>query len=372
MLTGIEEIQQDGLMEMADFAIESSSNIVTFGAAGIGKTEIFMQRAAAAGRHGIYLNLSVIEAPDLMGLMQLFEGKTRYCIPEKFRLFGEKTNRFGNDDDGDVLVVDELDKARPELQNPMLELFQYRSINGTKLNIKAVMATGNLPDENAFSQPVSHALMNRCLVYQTSAAFDPWMKWAVDSHINGLVIGFLSRNSSHLITKPPKDDITAYLHGTPRSWTNAARALDLAHGRSVEFQTRIVSGFVGIPLATQFRVWLDHSRHIQPAVDALVNHGKHPELKDSDGLERLFVFGIAGASAIMQAAQRVEGGKADPKDLKRITSNVMGWMKDVPTEYAIGALKSVLTMDVITKHELMRISPFMEKFVQIRQAWEKK
>lgn len=371
MLTGIEKIQQDGLMEVADFAIESGANLVTFGNAGIGKTEIFLQRAEAVGRHGIYLNLSVIEAPDLMGLMQLFEGKTRYCIPEKFRLFGEK-NRWGKDDDGDVLIVDELDKARPELQNPMLELFQYRSINGTRLNIKAVMATGNLPDENAFSQPVSHALMNRCLVFQTEAAFDPWMKWAVDAGVNGLVVGFLSRNAHQLITKPPENDLTAYLHGTPRSWTNAAHALDKAKDRSVEFQTRIVSGFVGMGLAASFRVWLDHSRHIQPAVDALVNHGKHPDLKDSDGLERLFVFGIAGASAIMQAAQRVEGGKAEPKDLKRITSNVMGWMKDVPTEYAIGALKSVLTMDVITKHELMKISPFMEKFVQIRQAWEKK
>ncbi len=371
MLTGIELIQQDGLIEVADFAIDSGANLVTFGSAGIGKTEIFMQRAAHAGRHGIYLNLSVIEAPDLMGLMQLVEGKTRYCIPEKFRLFGEK-NRWGNDDDGDVLIVDELDKARPELQNPMLELFQYRSINGTRLNIKAVMATGNLPDENAFSQPVSHALMNRCLVYQTEAVFDPWMDWAVNAGVNSLVVGYLSRNPHNLITKPPADDATAYLHGTPRSWTNAANALDKAKGRDVVFQTRIVSGFVGMGLAASFRVWLDHSRHIQPAIDALVAHGKHPDIKDSDGLERLFVFGIASANAIMQTAQRVEGGKADPKELKRVTTNVMGWMKGVPTEYAIGALKSVLTMDAITKHELMKIPPFMEKFVQIRQAWEKK
>jgi hypothetical protein len=370
MLTGIEEIQQDGLMEMADFAIESGANIVTFGAAGIGKTEIFMQRSTAANRRYIYLNLSVIEAPDLMGLMErTAEGKTRYCIPDKFRRLEERRD---DKDDGDVLIVDELDKARPELQNPMLELFQYRSINGEKLNIKAVMATGNLPDENAFSQPVSHALMNRCLVYKTEATFDPWMKWAVDNQVNGLVVGFLSRNPHLLITKPPENDETAYLHGTPRSWTNAANKLDLAAGKDVAFQTRIVSGFVGTGLAANFRVWLDHSRHIQPAVDALVQHGTHPVIKDTDGLERLFIFGIAGAGAIMQAAQRVDGGKMEAKELKRITTNVMGWMKGVPPEYAIGALKSVLTMDVITKHELMRVDAFMAKFVEIRQAWEKK
>ncbi len=370
MLTGIEEIKQDGLVEMADFAIESGANIVTFGAAGIGKTEIFMQRSLAAHRRFIYLNLSVIEAPDLMGLMErTAEGKTRYCIPDKFRRVSERKDER---DDGDVLIVDELDKARPELQNPMLELFQYRSVNGEKLNIKAVMATGNLPDENAFSQPVSHALMNRCLVFKTDADFDPWMKWAVENNVNGLVVGFLQRNSQHLITKPASGDETAYLHGTPRSWTNAARALDMAKGRSVEFQTRIVSGFVGTGLAASFRVWLDHYRHIQPAVDALVQHGTHPTINDSDGLERLFVFGIAGAGAIMQACKSVDAGKMDAKELKRVTSNVMGWMKGVPSEYAIGALKSVLSMDVITRHELMRVDAFMAKFVEIRQAWDKK
>ncbi len=372
MLTDIQEIQQDGATEITDFTIACGSNLVIFGAAGIGKTEIFMQRAAAARRRGIYLNLSVIEAPDLMGLMEkTADGKTRYCIPEKFRRHNEGLH--GQEaDDGDVLIVDELDKARAELQNPMLELFQYRSINGEKLAIKSVLATGNLPDENAFSQSVSHALMNRCQVFRMDAHFDPWMKWAVDNNVNGLVVGFLSRNSHLLITKPPKGDETAYLHGTPRSWTNAARGLDMAKDKDVNFQSRLVAGYVGMGLAAQFHVWLEHSRHIQPQVDALVQHGTHPKLKDSDGLDRLFVFGIASANAIMQAAQKVDAKKMDAKELKRITANVMGWMKDVPSEYAIGALKSVLTMDVIVRHELMRVDAFMQKFIVIRQAWEKK
>ncbi len=374
MLTGITEIEQDGLIEMTDFAIENGFNLMNFGDAGIGKTDIFLQRCGVAKRRGIYLNLSVIEAPDLMGLMEkTAEGKTRYCLPEKFRRIGEPLRPGESaDDGGDVLVVDELDKAKPELQNPMLELFQYRSINGEKLNIKTVLATGNLPDENAFSQPLSHALMNRCFIYRTTAAFDPWMKWAVENNVNPLVVGFLSRNSQHLLTKAAKEDETAYLHGTPRSWTNAASALDKAKDGSVEFQERLVAGFVGTGLSNLFRVYLDHHRHIQPAIDALVNHGKHPDSGDLQSMDRLFVFGIASASAIMLSAQRVDAKKLEPKELKRIVNNVMGWMKDIPSEYAIGALKSVLTMDVISKHELMKVTPFMEKFVQIRQAWDRK
>lgn len=368
MLSGIPEIQQDGLIEVADFAIESGKNLITFGDAGIGKTEIFLQRAAAAGLNGVYLNLSVIEAPDLVGLMEkTADGKSRYCLPEKFRLIGEQKNPK----DWDVLIVDELDKARPELQNPMLELFQFRSINGTKLNIKSVLATGNLPDENAFSQPVSHALTNRCLVFRTSCALDPWMKWAVSAGVNGLIVGFLSRNGSMLLQKAPADDETAYLHCSPRSWTNAGSSLDSADKASVEFQTLLVSGYVGIGAAATFQVWLEHYRHIQPSVDALVQHGTHPSGDAIETMDRVFVYGIACANAIVAATQRVESGKMKADELKKIVNNVMGWMKNVPTEYAIGALKSVLSMELIIKYDLMKISSFMESFIAIRKAWDK-
>lgn len=369
MLTGIPEIQQDGLIDVADFAIDSGKNLLTFGDAGIGKTEIFLQRVAAQGLRAVYLNLSVIEAPDLVGLMERSpEGKSRYCIPDKFRHFDD-----GKDSkDWDVLVVDELDKARPELQNPMLELFQFRSINGTKLRIQAILATGNLPDENAFSQPVSHALTNRCMVFRTSCAIDPWMKWAVQAGVNGLIVGFLSRNSDMLMKKSDKDDETAYLRCSPRSWTNAGKALDsLGKSASVEFQSLVVSGYVGIGASAKFQVWLEHYRHIQPAVDALVQNGTAPPKDATESMDRIFVFGIACANAIVHGAQRVEAGKMKPEELKKIVNHVMVWMKGIPTEYSIGALKSVLSMDLIIKHELMKINPFMESFIAIRKAWDK-
>lgn len=369
MLTGVPEIQQDGLIEMADFTIKNGMNMITLGDAGIGKTEIQLQRIAEAKARAIYLNLSVIEAPDLIGLADKTpEGKTRYCIPDKFRYLGEKRD----DADIDVLIVDEIDKAKPELQNPMLELFQFRSINGIKLNIQAVLATGNLPDENAFSQTLSHALTNRCFVFKVSSAFDPWMKWAVDNGVNGLVIGYLSRNQSKLLEKAVQDDETAYLHCSPRSWTYAAKALDCASDAPVEFQARLVSGYVGNAAAADFLVWLEHYRHIQPAIDELVKNGKHPSRDTVNSMDRMFVFGIAGANAIVHACQQVEGKRYKREDLHKIVKNVMSWIKECPTEYAIGALKSVLSMKLINDHDLMKLPEFMESFIAIRQAWDKK
>lgn len=365
MLTGVQEIDQGTLMQMMRFSIRRGSNLMTFGPAGIGKTEMAEQAAAAEGYDFIYLNLSVLEAPDLLGLPRIGEnGKTAYAIPEKFPYDGEGKPK--------VLLVDELDKARPELQNPMLELFQFRSVNGTRLNIHSVLATGNLPDENSFSQPVSHALMNRCSVFRTTCSFDPWQDWAA-GRVNALVVGFLSRSPHMLLQPPPEGDDTAYCHPSPRSWTLAGKDLDGTTAQdSVDFQTLLVAGRVGQGPATKFKVWLDHYRHISPQIDALVRDGKHPSPDAVNSLDRVMVCAIAGADAIMESTRRADAATKDRegavKAVHKVTENVMGWMNTISSEMAIGAVKSVLHMEAITKYQLMKVKPFMEVYVKIRKA----
>lgn len=365
MLTGIQEIDQETLKTMLRFGIKNGGNIMTFGPAGIGKTEMAMQACAEEQYEYVYLNLSVLEAPDLNGLPMIDERGdhpvSRYAPPAQFPLSGTGKKK--------VLLVDEADKAKPELQNPMLELFQFRSINGAKLDIHAVIATGNLPDENSFSQPMSHALMNRCSVYKVTHSFDPWQQWAIEAGINPLVIGFLSKNTEMLLQPPPSGDDTAYCHPSPRAWSLAARDLDAAKDADVNFQTLLVAGRVGQPHAVKFQVWLEHYRHIEPMIRDLVENGKAPDLKNTT-LDRIMVCAISGVDAIMRECRKAEG-KSDPEQTKRITKvseNVMGWLKDLPGEICIGAVKSTLSMKVIQEHQLTKIKPFMDVFLKIRKV----
>ncbi len=361
MLTGVQEIAQDQLMKLARLTCKNGTNLMTFGPAGIGKTEMAEQAAVLEGFEFIYLNLSVLEAPDLLGLPRVNEaGKTVYAVPEKFPLKGEGKPK--------VLVVDELDKARPELQNPMLELFQKRSINGTELNIKGILATGNLPDENSFSQPVSHALMNRCSVFRVTHAFEPWQEWAA-GQVNPLIVGFLSRNSDFLLQPPPEGDDTAYCHPSPRAWTNAGKDIDASADESVDFQTMLVAGRVGQGAAVKFRVWLDHYRHIAPHIDALIKDGKHPPDKVMDGhLDRLMVCAIAGADGIMEACRSHKANRMKLEQVHKVTDNVMKWMVKLTTDMAIAACKSTLTMESITECQLMKVPAFMETYQNIRKS----
>jgi hypothetical protein len=363
MLTGIHTIDQSTLKSLYHFTIKSGGNIMVFGPAGTGKTEMAQQAAAEAQREAVYLNLSVLEAPDLMGLPMIDQETklSEYATPKYLPLKGSRG--------GVVLVVDEIDKAKPELQNPMLEIFQFRSINGRALDIHSVIATGNLPEEGAFSLPVSHALTNRCMVYRVEGSFEPWQKWATEAGVNGLVVGFLSKNSEYLLMPPPEGDDTAYCHPSPRAWTAAARDLDLAVNEPVEFQTMLVAGRVGQAAAVKFRVWLEHYRFIEPLIDKLVDEGAHPDI-ESMPVDRIMVCAIAGCNRIVQLCRDVHPGEKAKREEKilRVTKNVFGWLGEIPPEFAIGAVKSVLSMKIIQEWKLTRVPELMSTYIKIRKS----
>ena len=336
-----------------------------FGNAGTGKTEMAQQAAADRQREAVYLNLSVLEAPDLMGLPMIDPDTklSEYATPKFLPLKGTRKQ-------GVVLIVDEIDKAKPELQNPMLEMFQFRSINGRALDIHSIIATGNLPEEGAFSLPVSHALTNRCSVFKVESAFDPWQQWAVDAGVNGLVVGFLSKNPEYLLMPPPEGDETAYSHPSPRAWTNTARDLDLVPRESVDFQTMLVAGRVGQAAAVKFRVWLDHYRFIEPIIDKLVKEGIRPNIENMT-VDRIMVCAIAGCNAITQLARSdVSGAERTRQEERvvRVTKNVFGWMGEIPPDFAIGAVKSVLSMKTISDWKLTKIPELMAVYIKIRKS----
>jgi hypothetical protein len=367
MLSGIQELGQNEIKDMMKFAIRRGTNLLTFGAAGCGKTEMAIQACAEENIGFRYLNLSVLEAPDLMGLPIIDETTrtTDYALPKILPgvVSGEKPV---------ILLVDEADKAKPELQNPMLEIFQFRSINGRPLNIKAVIATGNLPDEGAFSQPMSHALTNRCSVFRVRCDFEPWQEWAAAAGVNPLVVGFLSKNPEYLLRPPAEGDETAYCHESPRAWTNAAQDLDgtMEGGRSasVDFQSLLIAGRVGQAAAVRFRVWIEHYRYIEPMIDALCKHGTHPDLA-STGVDRQLVCALASVGRVAAMCREEPKDKAKHKEeVHRVTTNVFKWLSTIPSEFCIAAVKSTLTMKSIQDYTLTHVKSFMDIFTKIRMS----
>lgn len=359
MLTNIVEIPQDTYMAAAKHNVRTGGNLMIFGQAGTGKTEMAQQAAEQEGFGVYYLNLSVLEAPDLLGLPIITEeGSVDYASPKFLPVEGKVAKPV-------VLLVDEVDKSKPELQNPLLELFQSHTLNGRKLAIQAIIATGNLPDEGAHSQPVSHALTNRCKVYKLSHSFEPWRQWAQDANINPLVIGFLSKNQEYLSRPPIDGDPTAYARESPRAWTLAARDLDTTSSNdSVEFQTLLVAGRVGAGAATKFRVWLDHYRHVEPIIEALAADGKLPDMSQMTIDKQL----VCCIGAVGEVARECRKEKAKQEAVNKVAKNVFNWVQGLPSEFQIAAVKSTLNMELITKWQLTKVPEVMATYMKVRKA----
>jgi hypothetical protein len=275
-----------------------------------------------------------------------------------------------------AVVIDEIDKAKPELQNPLLEIFQgarngTHTINGRKLNIQCIIATANLPEENAFSKPVSHPLTNRAQIFQLKHNFDEWQAWAVNAGVCPLVVGFLSKNTEYLSRPPVEGDPTAYTRCSPRAWTWAGYDVNNSPDETIDFQTLLVAGRVGQEPAAKFRVWLDHYRHIEPLIEALVKKGTLPEV-DSFTIDRLLVIAIASCAAIANLSRKETKSNSEKEKLvvevQKTATNVFKFISKLPSEFQIGALKSTLSLALIQENKLTQIPDVMKAYLNVRAS----
>lgn len=386
MLTGVHSIDIQIYEQMLDMICLKGGNLLVIGQAGIGKTQIPYQRAEKHGIDVVYWNLSTQEAPDLVGLPIIKQDKgtevVRYASPEYMPII----ERFPKPV---IVIVDELDKAKSELQNPLLEIFhsvqqgQGGTLNGRKLNIRGIVSTGNLPDEGAFSKPISSALANRGATYRLESDFDAWQTWAVKSHVNSLIIAFLSRHREYLSMKPVVGDPTAYTRGSPRSWTDAGRKLDgilemkaertvsfSSSGNEIAYQTMAIAGHVGEGPATKFRVWLEYFKKIEPLVEKLVKDGSLPtesELNDMEQAE-MIVYCVASTQAIVDAVKKGKAADEQKKEVHRVANNVAKLLKAVPAENQIASVKSTLEPDFVKGMELTKCKDLMDVYMKVRQV----
>ncbi len=335
-LTDIPTIATDKYIKLLQHSISTGGNMLVFGQAGIGKTEIAKSVAEKMGYEVVYLNLSVLQPPDLVGLPIIDDdSRVVYATPK----FLPKSNNSPDEQRNVVLLVDELDKADSDLQNPMLELFQFRSVNGTPLRVHSIVATANLPDEGAFSKPISHALTNRCMVYKLNVDFDTWIEWAASVSLNPVITGFLVKNKSYLSKPSCKEDPTAYCSPSPRSWGKAAVNLDAIQA-SKQFDSifaqEVVSGCVGAQAAIDLRIWIDYYKDLAPTIDGYLNGTIKLKEVCIKEIDKIFVFTNVITQRLYQEAYK----KTQNAESKKAINLCLDWIETVTPEIRTSALRT--------------------------------
>jgi len=125
-----------------DFWISHNYNVLLEGNHGVGKTSAIFQ---ALHRHNLryqYFSCATLDPwVDFVGIpKEQFDNDRQIAYLDLVR------PKFFAFDEIDVIVLDEMNRAPPKVMNALMELIQFKSINGKKLNnLKMIFAAINPP-----------------------------------------------------------------------------------------------------------------------------------------------------------------------------------------------------------------------------------
>jgi hypothetical protein len=157
-------------------------------------------------------------------------------------------------------------------------------------------------------------------------------------------------------------DFVNSLPDRPRGSTLQALAELCAAGPPDSVREVMYRAVPGLSRKVKFKTWLAYYKTIAPDVDRLFQVGRHPNARMS--VERKLVCAIAATDLVAQACR--EGRRIAV--VQKSAKNVFGWLRTLPGELQIGAVKSTINMKMIQDFALTKVPEVMETYLGIRRA----
>ena len=231
----------------------ANQNIMLVGKHGIGKSRILEDYYSQKGAKVVTLFLGQMSDPgDLIGLPEKNEktGKTDFMLPYWFPL----------DDQPIVLFLDELNRARPEVLQTIMDLTLNRKLAGKSLpQGSRIISAVNNGNEYQLTD-LDPALVSRFNIYEFAPTVGDWLEWAKNSEIDQRIIDFIDENPEYLDSNQ-NDSGDDNLERSPdrRSWERTSQIIKIFSDLG-DLQKALVSGILGNKATTIFfRFVKDHS-----------------------------------------------------------------------------------------------------------------
>jgi hypothetical protein len=192
--------------------------IMLEGIHGIGKSEIITEYFSKRGYRVICLFLGQMsDAGDILGLPMRKEidgvTYTDYASP----MWWPKET-----DEKILLFLDELNRARPEIHQVIMDLVLNRKLGTKKLPEHTRIVSAINPsnaDEGIYQvEDLDPALMDRFNKILFRPTFEEWMDWCLSVKFNNKVLGFVHKNQSLLDPPSGKEYRTGHVYPSRRSW----------------------------------------------------------------------------------------------------------------------------------------------------------
>ena len=254
-----------GILEI----MPSDQNILLIGNHGIGKSEVLTSYYSSKGMKVVTLFLGQMSDPgDIIGLPNKDKGgqRTEFLPPYWFPV----------DDQPIVLFLDELNRARPEVLQTIMDLTLNRRLAGKPLPAGSRIISAVNDGDIYQLTDMDPALVSRFNVMVFRPTVQEWLLWAKKSNCDARVISFIEENPIWLDRDPDmKEDIDSGLEKQPdrRSWK---RVSDMINGvpELKKLHLKSISSIVGKKAATTFLNSIS-TRKLISARDVLLDFSKH-------------------------------------------------------------------------------------------------
>ena len=252
----------------------SDQNLMLVGNHGIGKSEILTEYFSGKGMKVVPLFLGQMSDPgDLIGIPNRNDttGKTEFMPPYWFPLDGKPV----------VLFLDELNRARPEVLQTIMDLALNRTLAGRRLpDGSRIISAVNAGDQYQLTD-LDPALVSRFNVVTFRPTAQEWLLWADRVGVDARVRDFIRENPMWLDKNPDaKEGADTGLDKTPdrRGWKRVSDILKTA-GDISPIVTKAIAAIVG-PKAASALAGSVSARKILSGREVLQNFEKHlPTLK---------------------------------------------------------------------------------------------
>ena len=297
-------------------ATPASHNVMLVGNHGIGKSEILSEFYGALGMPVVALFLGQMSDPgDLIGLPCKDEktGKTDFMPPYWFPTDGKPI----------VLFLDELNRARPEILQTVMDLALNRKLAGKLLpEGSRIISAVNAGDQYQLTD-LDPALVSRFNIVNFKPTAEEWLLWARKAGLDSRVIGFIDENRIWLDRDPDmKEGADTGLDKTPdrRAWKRVSDII-LDRDELKEMDGKIISSIVGPKAASAF-IQNAATRRIISGREILAGFDK-AKVKD-----KLADYGIHQLSVVNEGIYRhLEVEKVQQKDEKLYAENLMSYFE---------------------------------------------
>lgn len=219
----------------------AEQNILLVGKHGIGKSQIISDYFSAKGFPVITLFLGQMSDPgDLIGLPRINEktGKTEFMPPYWFPVDGKPV----------VLFLDELNRARPEMLQSVMDLVLNRKLAGRELPAGSrILSAVNGGDEYQIGE-LDPALVSRFNVYEFRPSVDDWLRWAKSDGLDERVVRYITANPNMLDGQAEAEADSLDRFPDRRAWHRVANMMKAIDGPDPDCM-KIVSGIIGMKAA---------------------------------------------------------------------------------------------------------------------------